>query len=464
MRRGRAIRQAMAAAVLATALALASGCGKDFARMRSEHAHTYGEELAQRTAAALPEDRCVGLDDCVRIAMANNLDLKTAEIERRLAALDRKIAFANFLPQVDVDWSYQETRRPVKRGILGNYVQTADRGISEVGVSAQQAIFMPQTWFLYAAYQKGEQVSEYVKQRTQQAITLQVVSLYYAWLSQHEAEAYLGQSVREGQALLDEVRALEREGVATTAERQAAEALVLSRQKALDDNARAKDETKAQLLETMGLSPLADVTLRAETPLTAEAGTLEDLVLEAMLQRPELHVADRMIEIRKDEVKIAIADFLPVLNGFTSLTRSSDSFLQYASTTAYGVSSVLTVFDGFANIYRYREARERQTEAFVDRERQCLAIMVEVVVARHQVEEAAAALAVARKQREAVESHLGEVEAQWREGLIETSQRLSALADRDGAAAQEAVARYQEQVAAATLADVLGRTKESSQP
>jgi len=448
---------------LVGALALC-GCSVDFAKMRDEHARSFGAEMDRRTANALGADGTVGLGDCVTIALANNLDVKSAEIQQRLATLDRQIAFASFLPQVDVDWSYNETHRPGIRKTANGDVQMSDRFVTDYGVSAQLPLFMPQTWFLYAAREKGEEISRYVKRRTEQLITLRVVALYYACLSQEELRRHLESSVQESQALLKEITALEREGLVLSCDRAAVEAMALARQKALDDNLRNERDLKAQLLETMGLSPLAEVTLQGEPALESPAGELADQVLEALLRRPELAVADRTIEIRKDELRMAIADFLPVISGYTSVSRSSDSFLKYATTWAYGASAVLTVFDGFANIYRYQEARERQTEAFIERERLCLSIMLEVLTARHQADEAASSMAVAAKQRQAAEAKLKVIEAQWREGLIDTSERLDALAMRDGAVAQESAARYRQQVAWATLMDVQGHTKEWSKP
>jgi outer membrane protein TolC len=440
------------------------GCNVDFAQMRDEHARSFGAEMDRRTAEALGADSAVGLGRCVTIALANNLNVKTAEIEARLATLDRKIAFASFLPQVDVDWSYNETHRPSIRKAAGTQIQMSDRFLTDYGVSVQMPLFMPQTWFLYSVREKGEEISRYVKRRTEQLITLRVVALYYACLSQEEVRSYLEASVKESQALLKEMTALEREGLVLSSDREAVEAMALARQKALDDNLRNERDLKAQLLETMGLSPLAEVKLKGEPALESPAGELADQVLEALLRRPELHVADRTIEIRKDELRMAIADFLPVISGYTRVSRSSDSFLKYATTWAYGASAVLTVFDGFANLYRYQEARERQAEAFIERERLCLSIMLEVLTARHQADEAASSMAVATKQRQAAEAKLKSIEAQWREGLIDTSERLDALALRDGAVAQESAARYRQQVAWATLMDVQGHTKEWSKP
>jgi len=454
--------RALAAATLVFSLAAAlGGCSAgDADQLRGDHARRLSDELARRAAATLPQGRPASLDDCLRIALANNLDVRAAGIQARLATLDRKIAFANFLPQIDLSWNYRETHDPVMTNAGGRFIQTSDRCVWNVAAAAQQPVFAPQTWFLYAAYQKGERIAELVRRRTGQLIALRTTALYYACLSQDEAAAHLRRRLDESRALLDETAALEREGLALPADRQAAEAMVLGRRRAVDDNDRARRQARAELLETLGLSPLGSFDLAAAPSGAAEppAGDVADQALEALLHRPELFAADRTVEIRRDEVRMAIAAFLPVVGAFGSYDHSSNSYLKFADTWTYGASAVLAVFDGFADIHRYRAARQRQAAAFLQREQACLTVMLEVVAARRQLDDAADALAVAAATRVAAEARLKNVEAQWREGLIDVSSRLAALADRDAAVAAEAAAQYHRQVAAATLIDVMGMT------
>jgi len=460
-RRTAGATSALAVLVIIAWAVVAGGCtAGDAGRLRRDQARHLCDELARRAAATLPQGRPVTLDDCLRIALANNLNARAADIQVRLAALDRKIAFANFLPQIDLSWNYHETHDPVLMRAGRQYLQTSDRCVWDVAVAAQQPVFAPQTWFLYTAYQKGEQVAEMVRRRTRQLIVLRTTALYYACLSQDEAAVHLRRRLDESRTLLDETAALEREGLALPADRQAVEAMVAARRRAADDNDRARRQARADLLETLGLSPLEPLELAAAPSGAAEppAGDVADQVLEALLHRPELFAAARTVEIRRDEVRMAIAAFLPVVGAFGSYDYSSNSYLKFADTWTYGASAVLSVFDGFADIQRYRAARLRQTAAFLQREQACLTVMLEVVAARRQLDDAADALAAAAATRTAAEARLKNVEAQWREGLIDVSSRLAALADCDAAAAAETVARYRRQVAAATLLDVMGMT------
>ena len=449
--------------VVLALLAVLAGCGTvDYTAMREDQAVAIGARLEAKTAERVSSDRPLTLEDCIGIAMENNLDVRLKDLEVRLAKLDRQAAFGNFLPLVELNSSYSVSDPVQKIKAGGTYIQMSDRDYTYAGFSAQQPIFVPQAWLLYSMRRKGEDISDLLRQRTQQLIALQVTGEYFACLSGMESEDYLRQAVEEAETLLKETRAFEREGLATPAQRMQVETLLLYRRNALADNERNLRQAKADLLETMGLYPFAEFDLAVQTPYSTEERELADLVLEALLNRLELHVADRNIEIQKDETRMAIADFLPNLFGVGSLTYNSDSFLKYSSVWAGGVAGVLTVFDGFQNIQHYRAAREGEEEGFLKREQLCLTMMLEVLKARLQADRAEDQLALARQNLAALELREKEIQARWREGLIRLSEYLNVSTQRDEAKAQLLLARYRQQVALATLADVTGKKQEES--
>ena len=186
---------------------------------------------------------------------------------------------------------------------------------------------------------------------------------------------------------------------------------------------------------------------------------LSEDILEALINRLELHIDDRTLEIRKQEIRNAIAAFLPQLFGIGSFSSSSDSFLRYSNVWSYGVSTILSVFDGFQNLFGYRAAREREKAAFIEREQTCMMIMLEVFSARNRAEQASDQLQVANMNASTAEESFREARAQWNEGLLQLSEILEAASYRDQARFIVTVVKYQQQVTLATLADVLGRTR-----
>ena len=58
-----------------------------------------------------------------------------------------------------------------------------DKDFTNYALSAQLPIFVPATWFLYSAREKGENISLYTENLTKKMIKLKVISEYYYTLA-----------------------------------------------------------------------------------------------------------------------------------------------------------------------------------------------------------------------------------------------------------------------------------------
>ncbi|HOZ48270.1 MAG TPA: TolC family protein [Candidatus Hydrogenedentes bacterium] len=446
----------LAGMVLLTSAVLC-GCATVGPDTRPAQAQADRDALVQKTAECVPEGRALRLEDCVRIALANNLKVKAAEIDARIAQLQKKTAFANFLPTLDMSWQYVGLDRQPKSQMLGPLaVPVQDRVVREAALDVQMPVFVPATWFLYSIYDHGAEIGTWVEEYTRQMITLQVTMLYFAGLALRESEAALESQLTAAQSLAKEVRAFREEGLVSAWQVDQAEALVIARQNALHEVARSRDEVRAELMAALGLLPTADLELTPETPLVAPEGALESLILEALLNHPKLHIADRVTAVKREQAKIALAEFLPKLVGFSNMAHTSNSFMLYPDTVAMGAAAVLSIFDGFANVNAYTIAREEKRKAAIEREEATLTVMVEVIKAHLRLEAARDDAAIAKKMLDVNRGRYAEIEAQWDEGLVTPSDKLAALADRDNSQVAVVQAAFQEQMSIATLLNVMG--------
>jgi len=211
---------------------------------------------------------------------------------------------------------------------------------------------------------------------------------------------------------------------------------------------------------------MADLSLKQDLPFGPIDRPLEDLVTEALLRQPRLQIADRQIAIEREKVRLAVANFLPNVMGFANRIDSSDSFLVYSDYWQFGLAGVLNVFDGLANIETYKAAKEKSKEAFIQREQQTLAVMVEVIQAYWDLQTAADRAELTARALDVAAGRLAEVRPKWQEGLVDTSDLLSSQADLDKAQMKALNARFQHQISIATLLNAVGITpvepKESS--
>jgi len=426
-------------------------------RIRRQHAESYPQALAQVTEGALTEKGPLGLEDCIRLALEHSLETRSAEIQQRVAKLDRKIAFANFLPSVSVDYMHYEFDPEISLE-LDEKVMNIDK-VRTVTWQANMSIFNPATWFLYSMRKRGEEIAELVTDYTRQMTVLQVTLLYYQSLSLEEMDQALEAEWAAAMALEAELRALHDEGLLSEWQAEQAQVLVLARRIERDRTRRALTESKADLLAVMGLSPTADLTLKAQTPLEAPSGPLADLIVEALLCHPQLQIADRNIEIQRDQVKVAVTNFLPKLFGFVSFPDSLDDLVETSDQWMYGLSGAMTLFNGFANINEYKAARERREKSFIEREQASLAVMLEVIKAHLVLTTVSEQTELAQQVYDVTAKRLAETEQKWREGLVNSSELLDLRAECDKARVQAINARFQYQVSTATLLNVMGKTK-----
>jgi len=436
------------------------GCVSRVKEIRENNVRQYQKILAERTQKNIQPDQKLRLQDCIELALQNNLKGQASEIQARIKKLERKVAFGNFFPALEINANYTAwERQPKQRVAPGQYHPMHDKEISEFVVQAQMPIFIPATWYLYSLYTRGAEIGDLILDYTRRMVSYQVSAMYYQCLILQEMSEAMESQVIAGDALEKEVASYEEEGLVNGWQAKQAQTHALARHLTLNRTRRAFRQAKADLLSTMGLSPMsADLTLVREVTLEAPKEALEELILQALLENPQLHIADRTVEIQHDRAKIALSNFLPHLIGFAGFTSTSNSFVFDKSYWMGGLAGVLTVFNGFANVNEYKAARERKKEAMVQREELCLTIMLQVIKAHLNLQDIQEELVLAQKKFEVVSDRLNEIKAKWEEGIIKPSEKLQAIAELDRAQREVMKTRFQQQVSIATLLNAIGKS------
>jgi len=444
----------------AAAMVILAGCSSfDGQKARQEHVDSYRRLLDQQAEKGLPAQAPLTLEDCLRIAMENNLDVRVAEVEKRVAKLSRKVSFAQFLPKVSFNYDYTRWD-PQPEVVTSSGSQSMhDERIREMTWNIQMSIFNPSTWFMYAMHKRGEEIAELAADYTRQMTVLEVTTYYYYCLTIEEIEGVLDSRIRAAEKLAEQLEQYRAEGMVMPWQSKQARVNVESQKIQLERLAQILEVSKGQLLITMGLSPLVPIRLTAPEGLTPPDGTLEDLIAEALLNHPRLRIADRTIAIEKEKVKIALAGFMPSLTGFANRVNTSDSFQKYSDYWKMGLSGAMTVFNGFANIHEYEAAKENVKKAGLEREQATLALMIEVFRAYQNLQLTQDSIALSEANNKAAAARYEQVYQQWQEGLVDASELLAAAAERDLAQTAIIYSQFQEQVAIATLTNAMGQTE-----
>ena len=436
-----------------------AGCASRVKEIRENNMSQYRKSLAERTKKHIHPDQKFRLQDCLELSLQNNLQGQVAEIQARIKKLEKNVAWANFFPTLEIKANYTAwDTQPKQRIAPATYQAMHDKEISECVIQAQMPIFVPATWYLYSLYIRGAEIGDLVLEYTRQMITYQVTVMYYQCLILEEMSQALESQVAAADAQEKEVASYAEEGLVNEWQAKQAQTFTLSKQLALNRTKRALRQAKADLLGAMGLSPMFDLSLLQEETLVSPQEELEELILQALLKNPQLHIADRTVEIQHDRAKIALTNSLPQLIGLASFTSTSNSFVLDKSYWLGGLTGVLSVFNGFGNINEYKVAREQKKEAVVQREELCLTIMLQVIKAYLNLQDVQDEMVLAQKNFEVVSSRLEEIKAKWEEGIIKPSEKLQAIAELDGAQREVIKAGFQHQVSIATLLNAMGKS------
>ena len=435
-----------------------TGCSTDLSAVRKEQAEQFNEDITNKSRKILASDRIHDLEACINIALENNLDIRIAEINDRLSGLGRKIAFSYFLPHVDVTFTHTEADKLQMRNAGGTYMAMADQNTTVTVIRGQMALFYPEAWFMYSAFKKGENIQNLLTLRVKQAIRLQITALYLSCLSLESNMKAVKSSVEQAKVLSGEMEALYAEGLILESDLEKSKVFLFMQQNNLSETERQKIYARSSLLEAMGLSPLSNIKLGVSPTLSIENRELPDIILTAMLNRPELMIADRNVGVKGDAIKKAISAFLPRILLIGDFTSNEDSYLRYRDIFTYGVSGVLTILDGFSNIYEYRAAKQERSRAMLEREQSCMKIILEIIKAKQALDREDDKRKLMKLDLDYAKSRLNEVMSLWQEGMMTSSDKLEAVSVYERSKSNMSVADYRYQVAVATMADVTGMT------
>lgn len=416
----------------------------------------------------------LSLEEVLVIARERNLDLRIKELEREIATLDKKIAFGNFLPSITLGGTYVKMNDDInlEMGVdlpsitlpnlgtisLPSSLETKliDESFYTAGVAAQIPIFVPSTWYLYSARQKGEDISKLVESFTDKMLQLQVMSEYFYILALESEKETLINNLKSSQELERKVEiSLKVEGVLEW-ELQKAKALVESQKIALDKNSRELKIAKMNLKRTLNLNMQEDIKLEKIETSTVELPELEECIYRALNGNEILQISEKGKEINEDLKKIAITNFLPkiVLGG--GYVSSSNQTLADPDFLFGNVSGVISIFNGFKNINEYKKAVRREKIGELNLEKQFMTTVLEVTKAYENVKTAQELWSMAKLNYEAESGKLRQRSAERRVEMIGDEEYYKALAEYNEALSLKEKVQYQYELALGALSIAMG--------
>lgn len=410
------------------------------------------------------------LDRAIQLSVERNLTLKTKTIEQEIARLDRKIAFGNFLPKVSLGYSYtmlndkimgetKDTALPIPLPIsLGLETRLVDKNLSLFSVNAQMPIFVPATWFLYSARQKGEDISSLTRDLTEKMIKLQTIGQYHYILALESEKEYLKQELESAKEFNRSAKiALEAEAILPW-EYEGTEQIVQMREFALKQNARDLQSAKMSLMNNLDMYPLLDFQLeKPQYNEDVKIPTLEETIYEALKNSEFIQIREGAEDISKDVTKIAISNFLPKIvltGGYFNTSNAALSDPDFFMGTLGGMFSI---FNGFQNVYEYKKARKNQEIAFIKREEEIMKVIFETVNAYNSLESSREERDIALKNFVVSTGRFNQKKLEKETDSIDNWEYIQGVAEYEKALSLKEKAEYKYRVSLATLNMLTGK-------
>ncbi len=406
-------------------LIFACGCAsiKDVSEFRRERIDEYQNKLDERKPLV---EGTLSLEQCVGLAMRYNYDVQQASLKKKLSRMDRNMAFAAFLPSADGTASY--TQWEFAQSMHG--MQMSDRRYKNSAGNITMPLLLPSAYFMFQNSRMGVTVSKIAAHYTRQLVILQTTNAYYQVLITQKQIKTLESQVEAAKQLHERLKGLADNGLATNWQQGEAEFLFTARTASLDIARRKLVADKAALLQVMGMPPFVDIQLEdAKEPVELPRESLEEMVALALQRHPSLGIADQKGVIAENNVRGAIAEFLPVVSAIGTGTWTTDSFVDHAHLVHGTLVASMDIFKGFARWFNYKSAKYRRQAAKLDSESTALSVMLEVVKARNSLLDAESSFAIAEAEHKFIKEKYDDYEAKYKSGLIPIHELLDTQSD-----------------------------------
>jgi outer membrane protein TolC len=365
--------------------------------------------------ASLPEQ--VTLAEVLALALANNPQTRASWLAAQAASAEVGRKRAAYFPSLDA--SFGLTRQ--SQWALGGRF------------SFQQTSYGPALSLTYLLLDFGGRsakveeafqgllAADFSHNATLQEVLFQVEKAYFSYLKAVALQEAAQASVRDAQNHLEAAQARKELGLATLLDVLQARTALAQAKLQLANFQGQVESVRGALATAMGFSATVAVNVVAtlpEIPQLRKAEKVEDLVAQALLQRPEVQKA--RAQERQAQAKLAAtkAEGLPTLSAFASGSRSyyqPQETKKYGDNWSLGLTLRWPLFTDFDRTYAIlqAEAQAKQAQTFRQLAEQQASLEVwtasyQVTTARARLEAASEFLAAATQTQEVAEGRFRE--------------------------------------------------------
>jgi len=383
--------------------------------------HVAAAQSAQDTTRTkLPPGAVITLQDAIRIALAQNSQVRFALNNARLDSLTIRQARNAFLPNLSASGS-------ASQAVLNG--AGSDPFSMSAGVSSGVTLFNGgQNRNILAQARTNAGASSAELGRTRQSVVFNVASDFLALITQQEQLRVQQENLTAQEQELTQLQEFVRRGTRPIGDLYQQQAAVASTRLALVNARRASEVAQVNLIQELVLDPRLDYTFVTGTDSTAtprQTFNLDSLISVAYQQRVDLRAQALRVQAAQTEITIAEGGRFPVVTGNagygTAYNTSGDggfiTQLNQRRGGSVGLGVSVPIYDrGAVSIARQRAQVQLENELLTMRD---LQESVALDVRRAYLDYVAAGeqLAASNAQQAAAALFLQAAQARYRVGL-----------------------------------------------
>jgi len=413
----------------------------------------------------------LNLQQALDMAFERNPNLQAAA--ERIGQAEAQVAEATaaFYPKLTgrLGYSYSNDPAMAFSYIVSQRRFNFDQNINQPGfvenfrpelVSSVSVFNGGRDYYRKKAAELGVETAELERSALRNGLAAAVTAAYYASLAAPQQVDVARRSIEAVDSELSHARLMLQEGAALKSDVLSLEVRKSQAKETELKTLNAVTLTRSGLKTLLGLGVNDALAISESQPdeTRQPVDDLNQLLSQALAQRPEMQAAARQVEMRQKELRAEQGGHLPRVNAYAAygLNERSPEFNFNRDNLTMGVNAEVDFFSGGAASAKVAGARRKLAEAEALRERTRLDIEDEVQKAQANFSEALARQQVAEAATGAAEEALRLVHEQYRGGTATVTRYLEAEADRAAAQMRAVSARYDAQVARANLQKATG--------
>ena len=416
------------------------------------------------------------LDQAIDYAIANNPDLQIAIDRINQADAQLGVALSAFYPQVSAKVGYETSNNPAQ--VFSMIVAQRDfnsSSIANINDPGYRQNFRPEIIGKVSLFRGGQDyqnskaaelgidAAEFERSSIHNALIQAVTATYYAYLAALEAQKIAQNSIAAIDSELKQTRIKHAAGTVLKSDVLSLEVKLAEAQEALIRAANGIETTKVNLANLLGLPNQQDFNIASSSIFTPPklVNSFNELLEQAMSQRPEVKAAANQVEIAQHKIKSAQGAYLPKADAYVSYGQNSQTpgFSSSKENVTAGVAVEMDLFSGFNTQKQVRMAELKAAEAAETERKTKLSIEQEVKTAYLKLQEGLARVHVTDVSVEAADEALRLVKEERQAEVVTVTRYIEAEVAKNTAKSNSIAAHYDALSAEAALKKAIGAWK-----